>query len=70
VVEPRDHGDLDVRVQRAQDRQTIAFPPAGGGLRSTACSDTENGSAKTATSVGTSSGTACSIVLWAGISSA
>ena len=34
------------------------------------CSDTENGSANTAFSVGTESGTGNSIVVWAGISSA
>ena len=50
--------------------QTSARPPAGGGCRVMPCSDTANGSAKIACSSGIESGTAKSIVEWAGISSA
>src|SRR5437870_10550691 len=50
----------------AQAPYTTARPLEGGGLRVTAWSETEKGSARTATSSGTWSGTGTSIVSWAG----
>ena len=49
---------------------TSTRPDGGGGCRVIACSDTENGSANTASSSGTESGTGCSMLSCAGISSA
>ena len=55
-----------VVVPRAPAPYTTARPPGGGGLRVTAWSDTEKGSASTATSSGTWSGTGTSMESWAG----
>ena len=57
-------------VPNAPAPYTSTFPPGGGGCRVTACNDTANGSANTASSSGTESGTGNSIESWAGISSA
>ena len=55
---------------RAPDPKTSAFPPGGGGLRTMAWNDTENGSASTAASSVTSSGTGMSMEEWAASCSA
>ena len=76
-VEAGHHRDLHVGVQRAQDGDAPQLPsdpapytrtlrPGGGGWRVIACSDTANGSAKTASSSVIESGTANSIESWAG----
>ena len=57
-------------VPRAPAPYTTALPSGGGGVRVMACSDTAKGSANTATSSGTESGTGISIEWWAGTSSA
>ena len=58
------------QVPSAPAPYTTARPPGGGGVRVTAWRATENGSARTATSSVTSSGTGISIRRWAGSSSA
>ena len=72
-----DHVMLHVLPAAAKTLNAIGFkaytttrPDDGGGCRVIACSDTENGSAKTATSSGTESGTANNMLSCAGISSA
>src|SRR5437763_1081904 len=57
-------------VPSAPAPYTSALPPGGGGRRVTEGSDTANGSASTASSSGTVSGTRQSCESWAGISSA
>src|SRR5215207_6197848 len=57
-------------VPRAPAPYTITLPPGTGGCRVTECRLTANGSANTASSSGTSSGTLKSCVSWAGISCA
>src|SRR5205085_4007434 len=55
-------------VPSAPAPYTITFPPGGGAWRVTACNDTANGSAKTASSSGTLSGTLNNIESCAGMS--
>ncbi len=55
---------------RAPAPNTTTLPSGGGGLRMMAWNDTENGSAITADSSGTSSGTGISMDVWAAMSSA
>ena len=57
-----------VQVPSAPEPYTIALPPGGGGLRVMACRLTANGSAKTASSSGSPSGTLNSIESCAGMS--
>ena len=53
-------------VPSAPAPYTSARPPGGGGWRVTECNDTAKGSANTANSSGTPSGTGKSMVWWAG----
>lgn len=74
------HGHGHAGIQRPQDGDRAQPQRAGPvhqhrarigrGWRVTACRDTENGSANTATSSGIESGTANSMLSWAGINSA